>query len=365
MPSNTITKYLKLMVEKNASDLFFTAGAPVNSKIEGITTPIGSTPLSDNEIEEIIASIITEEQALEFKQDMELDFAMAIEGTGRFRVNLFRQRSDPVIVIRYIRSKIPSIEELNLPPILKDLIMAPRGLILVVGTTGCGKSTTLASMIDYRNQNKTGHILTIEDPIEYWHEHQKSIVNQREVGIDTHSYDAALRRAMREAPDVILIGEIRDRETIEQAISYADTGHLCLSTLHATNANQTLERIINFFPETAHAQIHMDLALNLKAVVAQRLIQGVDGMRVPAVEILLSSPYVKELIQKHNIDNIRSAMEQDATNGMQTFDQSLYNLYTEKKISLEEALYNADSRNNLQLKIRLDEGSLPSGLETQ
>jgi twitching motility protein PilU len=357
-----IKKYLILMAEKNASDLFFTAGAPVNIKIEGVTAAIRTPALTGKEIKDIAYSLLSKEQVLEFERDLELDIAFAVKDVGRYRINLFRQRGDIAMVIRYIRSKIPTIEELNLPPILKDLVMSPRGLILVVGTTGCGKSTTLASMIEYRNQHKTGHILTIEDPIEYWHTHQKSIVNQREVGLDTISYASALRRAMREAPDVIMIGEIRDRETMEQAIGYADTGHLCLSTLHATNANQTLERIINFFPESAHDQLHMDLALNLKAVVAQRLIQGVDGMRVPAVEVMMTSPYVQELIQKHSIENIKDAMEQSEQEGMQTIDQSLFDLYKQKKISVEEALFNADSRNNLKLKIKLDNGPINSSI---
>ena len=258
------------------------------------------------------------------------------------------------MVVRYLRSRIPSIEELNLPSILKELVMQPRGLILVVGSTGSGKSTTLASMIDYRNQNLNGHILTIEDPIEYMHTHRKSIVDQREIGIDTLSYANALKNAMREAPDIILIGEIRDRETMQSAIAYADTGHLCLSTLHSNNANQTMDRIINFFPETAHQQLHTDLAQNLKAIISQRLVIGIDNKRLPAMEIMISSPYVAELIQKGEVDHIRDAMQQSEGEGMQTFDESLFDLYQRGLISEEEALRNAESRNNLGLKIRLN-----------
>jgi twitching motility protein PilU len=308
---------------------------------------------------------MSEEQQQKFEQNLEQDIAITVSQIGRFRVNIFKERGEVAMVVRYIKNRIPSIEELNLPASLKDMVMEPRGLILLVGTTGCGKSTTLASMIDHRNELKTGHILTIEDPIEYLHTHKKSVVNQREVGLDTLSYANALRRAMREAPDVILIGEIRDRETMEQAIGYADTGHLCLSTLHATSANQALERIINFFPESAHDQLYLDLSLNLNAVIAQRLVRGKDGKRVPAVEIMQTSAYVKELIQKHEIHNIKDAMEQATEGGMQTFDQSLYNLYREGKISRDEALANADSKTNLGLRIRLDEsgtGNDTSGL---
>jgi twitching motility protein PilU len=260
------------------------------------------------------------------------------------------------MVVRYIRDRILSIEELNLPPGLKDLVMEPRGLVLVVGTTGSGKSTTLASMLDYRNRMKTGHILTIEDPVEYLHHHQQSIVNQREVGFDTHSYESALKRAMREAPDVIMIGEIRDRETMEQALMYAETGHLCLSTVHATNANQTLERIVTFFPDYARESLLMDLSFNLRAIIGQRLLIGTDGKRVPAVEVLLNTLYVQELVQKGEIEGLKGAMEQGVEVGMSTFDQALYQLHHDGKISLEMALQNADSPNNLSLKVRLESG---------
>lgn len=348
-----ISHYLKLMVDKEASDLFFSPGAPVNIKIEGITSAIDNQALPFGSVKKIADTIMNEEQQKKFERDLELDIAVSIKKIGRFRINVFRERGDVAMVIRYIKSRIPAIEDLNLPVSLKEMVMEPRGLILIVGTTGCGKSTTLASMIEHRNENQTGHILTIEDPIEFIHSHKKSIVNQREVGLDTLSYANALRRAMREAPDVILIGEIRDRETMEQAIGYADTGHLCLSTLHATNANQTLERIINFFPESAHNQLYLDLSHSLNAVVAQRLVRGKNGKRVPAVEIMHTSAYVKELIQKHEIDNIKETMEHSSDGGMQTFDQSLYTLYKEGKICKEEALNNADSKTNLGLRIRL------------
>jgi twitching motility protein PilU len=306
-------------------------------------------------VRKLAYSIMNDDQVKEYEATMEGNLAISISGLGRFRVNVFRQRGDVAMVIRYIKGKIPSIEDLNLPQKLKDLIMEPRGLVLVVGSTGSGKSTTLASMIDYRNDNQTGHILTIEDPVEFLHTHKKSVVDQREVGLDTLSYEVALKNAMREAPDVILIGEIRDQQTMQHAIAYAETGHLCLSTLHANNANQALDRIINFFPDTAHRQLYMDLSLNLKAVVSQRLIKSTDGQRVPAVEIMLLSTFVAELIQKGDIHAVKEAMEQGTERGMQTFDQALYKLYKEGKITLENALGNADSRNNLSLRIRLDE----------
>ncbi len=361
-----IVPYLKLMVQKNGSDLFFSTGAPPNLKAEGRTMPIGDTPMAPGMVRNLAYSIMSDDQISEFERTMEGNLAISISGLGRFRVNVFRQRGDAAMVIRYIKGVIPSIDELQLPPILKNLIMEARGLILVVGSTGSGKSTTLASMIDHRNQNATGHILTIEDPVEFMHTHKKSVVDQREVGLDTVSYEVALKNAMREAPDVILIGEIRDRQTMQHAIAYAETGHLCLSTLHANNANQALDRIVNFFPDSAHHQLFMDLSLNLKAVISQRLVKSKDGRRVPAVEIMLLSTFVAELIQKGDIHSVKEAMEQGNERGMQTFDQALYLLYKEGKITQEEALRNADSRNNLALRIRLDEsGSVdsPQGLQ--
>ncbi|HEB94816.1 MAG TPA: PilT/PilU family type 4a pilus ATPase [Sedimenticola thiotaurini] len=361
-----IVPYLKLMVQKNGSDLFFSTGAPPNLKAEGRTMPIGDTPMAAGQVRNLAYSIMSDDQIKEFERTMEGNLAISISGLGRFRVNVFRQRGDAAMVIRYIKGIIPSIDELQLPPILKELIMEARGLILVVGSTGSGKSTTLASMIDHRNQNATGHILTIEDPVEFMHTHKKSVVDQREVGLDTASYEVALKNAMREAPDVILIGEIRDRQTMQHAIAYAETGHLCLSTLHANNANQALDRIVNFFPDSAHHQLFMDLSLNLKAVISQRLVKSKDGRRVPAVEIMLLSTFVAELIQKGDIHSVKEAMEQGNERGMQTFDQALYQLYKEGKITQEEALRNADSRNNLALRIRLDESGnvgAPQGLQ--
>ena len=348
-----LTPYLRLMAEKNASDLFFTVGAPPNIKIDGETAPLKEPVLNAEQVRDLAYSILSEKQQREFEATMEMNLALGLPGIGRYRVNVYRQRGDVAFALRYITNRIPSIDDLNLPPILRDLIMIPCGLVLVVGSTGSGKSTTLASMIDYRNSVKTGHILTVEEPIEYVHEHRKSMVDQREVGLDTMSYANALKNAMREAPDVIMIGEIRDRETMQAAISYAETGHLCLSTLHANNANQTLDRIVNFFPETAHHQLFVDLSLNLKAVVSQRLLKGLRRKRVPAVEILLNTAYVADLIAKGEIAQVREAMKHGAEQGMQTFDESLYQLYARGRIDYREALEHADSRTDLSLRIRL------------
>ena len=282
--------FLKLMTEKNASDMFLTTGAPVYIKVEGKLYPLGNTGLPAGMVKKIAYSLMDEGQVPLFERDLELNMALSLQDAGRFRVNVFKQRGEVGMVIRSIRSVIPSIEELQLPQVLKEIIMAPRGLVLIVGSTGSGKSTTLASMIDYRNSSTSGHILTIEDPIEYLHRHKKSIVNQREVGLDTHAFHNALKNAMREAPDVILIGEILDATTMEAAIAFAETGHLCLATLHSNNADQTIERILNFFPEAAHKNVLMNLALNLRAVVSQRLVVGVDGRRMPATEVLINTP---------------------------------------------------------------------------
>lgn len=350
-----ITTYLKLMVEKNASDLFFSVGTPVNIKIEGDTKHIGESPLTSADVRKLAYSIMSDDQVAEYEGSLELNMAFSAADLGRFRVNVYRQRGETAMVIRYIKSDIPSIESLGLPPILKDLIMEKHGLILVVGATGSGKSTTLASMINYRNENKTGHILIIEDPIEFIHEHKKSVVDQREVGLDTHSYTEALKNALREAPDVIVIGEIRDRETMRHALHYSETGHVCLATLHANNANQTLERIINFFPDTAHHGLLLDLGQHLRAIISQRLVQAKDGKRVAAVEIMLNSPYIAELIEDGRIGEIKDAMEKGDLDGMQTFDQALYSLYKADVIDIEAALRNADSRNNLRLRLRLED----------
>lgn len=343
------------MVDKGASDLFFSVGAPPNIKIEGVTAPIGQTPIKPQQMGEIVMSIMNDSQQKEFEKEMELNMALSVSGIGRFRINVFRQRSELAMVVRYIKGTIPSIEDLRLPPILKTIIMELRGLVLVVGSTGSGKSTTLASMIDYRNQNYRGHILTIEDPIEYLHRHKKSIVDQREVGIDTLSYSNALKNAMREAPDLILIGEIRDRESMKHGIAYAETGHLCISTLHANNANQTMDRILNLFPDDARQQTLTDLSLNLRAIISLRLIPGTDNHRVPAVEVLLNSPYISDLIDKGKVEEIKEVMSRSTEQGMQTFDQALLNLYKEGKISKENAIKYADSKNNVGLQIRLSE----------
>lgn len=351
-----MTPYLKLMAEKNASDIFFCTGTEPQIKIEGVIRPVGQQKLAPGDVQDMADALMSEEQAQEFDKVMEMNFAVPLKGVGRFRVNIFRQRGEVSIVIRYIQTKIPHFEEMNLPPVLGDVIMEKRGLVLVVGATGSGKSTSLAAMIGYRNRNSSSHILTIEDPLEFIHNHEKSIVQQREVGIDTLTYENALKNALREAPDVILIGEIRDMETMKHAISYAETGHLCLATLHSNNANQTMDRILNFFPEVAHRQLLMDLSLNLRAIISQRLLPTKEGKRVPAVEVMLNSPFIAELINKGNIGGIKDAMKESTEHGTVTFDQSLLALYKEGRITLEEALRNADSKNDLSLEIRMGGG---------
>ncbi|GAA0244330.1 PilT/PilU family type 4a pilus ATPase [Rhodanobacter caeni] len=348
--------FLKLMVDKGASDMFLSTGAPVNIKVEGRLYPLGNTGLPNGMVKKIAYSLMDEGQVPQFERDLELNMALAVKDAGRFRINVFKQRGEVGMVIRAIKSEIPSIDQLQLPSIFRDLIMEPRGLILVVGATGSGKSTTLAAMLDHRNTHSSGHILTIEDPIEYLHRHKKSIVNQREVGLDTHSYHEALKNAMREAPDVIMIGEIRDTITMEAAIAFSETGHLCLATLHSNNADQTLERILNFFPESAHKNVLMNLALNLRAVISQRLVMGKDGRRIPAAEVLLNTPLIRDMIRRGQIHEVKEAMDRSLQAGMQTFDQSLYRLYKEGRVDLDEALAKADSRDGLALKIRLAEG---------
>lgn len=347
--------YLKLMVMKEASDLYLTVGAPASARIHGTITPLNNQPLMPDQIKKCAYGIMSKEQAALFENNPEMNMAISEPGIGRFRVNIFKQRSQVAMVIRNIKTTIPDVASLNLPLALTKLIMSKRGLILFVGGTGSGKSTSLASLIDYRNSNASGHIITIEDPIEFIHKHKKSLVNQREVGMDTESFEEALKNTLRQAPDVILIGEIRDRATMEHAIAFAETGHLAISTLHANNANQALDRIINFFPEERRMQLLMDLSLNIRGFVSQRLIPTVDGKRSVAVEILLGTPLVCDLILKGEIHKIKEVMQKSENIGMQTFDTALYHLYKQGKITLEEALRNADSQNNLRLRISLEE----------
>lgn len=348
--------YLRIMVEKDASDVYISTGAPVSAKINGQLTPLEEGKQTREQVKAIAYSVMDAEQISAFENKPEMNLAISEEGVGRFRVNIFQQRNSISMVIRNIKTDIPNWESLGLPEILTDVIMAKRGLVLFVGATGSGKSTSLASLIDYRNSNDAGHIITIEDPVEFVHSHKKSIVNQREVGVDTDSYEDALKNTLRQAPDVILIGEIRARDTMEHAIAFAETGHLSISTLHANNANQALDRIINFFPEERRNQLLLDLSLNLRAFVSQRLIKTVDGKRVAAVEILLGTPRVQDLIRRGNIHEIKEVMKKSENIGMQTFDRALFKLVEAGKISLDEAMKNADSPNNLRLSLTLNKG---------
>jgi len=343
--------YLKIMVEKQASDLFFVTGAPPNMKVQGKTTAIAKNAFHSGQVQKLSYSLLNEEQIRDFEINRELNLGFTLESVGRFRVNIFIQRSEVSMVIRYIKWDIPSIDELGLPQILKQIVMNQTGMVLVVGSTGSGKSTTLASMINHRNMIEGGHILTIEDPIEFVFRHDKSIISQREVGIDTLSYENALREALREAPEVIMIGEARDSETMKAAINFADTGHLCLTTLHAVNSNQAMDRMMNMFPPDMHKQLLMDLSLNLKAVISQRLVPGMKGKLACAVEVMVNTPYIKELLREGNFNEIKAIMEKGDTAGMQTFDQSLYDLYKSDKISIKNALAYADSSTNLEWKI--------------
>jgi twitching motility protein PilU len=352
MAAIDITPVLKFMTEKGGSDLFFSTGAAIHMDVDGETMPVNAQKMTPGMIKEIAYSIMSPTQIEEFESTLECNFAIGRKDIGRFRVNVFKQRGEVGMVIRYIKSDIPDFESLGLPLILRDLIMRKRGLVLVVGSTGSGKSTTLASMIDYRNTNETGHIVTIEDPIEFVYQHKKSVVDQREVGIDTKSFDSALKNAMRQAPDVILIGEVRDMEGMQQALTYAETGHLCLATLHANNANQALERIISFFPTEAKHGLLLGISLNLVAVVSQRLIPGKVQKRVAAVEVMINTPYISELIQKQKLSEMKDIMADNNDIGMNTFDQALFKLFANGKIDEENALTNADSRNDLSLKIR-------------
>ena len=346
---------LRLMLSKKASDLFITAGFPPACKIDGNMTPVSQQSLTTQHTSELARAIMNDKQAAEFEKTKECNFAINPAGIGRFRVNAFVQQQRVGIILRTITTKIPEFDDLGLPPVLKEVVMSKRGLVIFVGGTGSGKSTSMASLIGHRNKNSHGHIITIEDPVEYVHEHINCLITQREVGVDTESWEAALKNTLRQAPDVILIGEIRDRETMEHAIAFAETGHLCMGTLHANSANQALDRIINFFPEERRAQLLMDLSLNLRSVVAQRLIPVKDGKgRVAAIEVMLNSPLISDLIFKGNVHEIKEIMKKSRELGMQTFDMALFEQYEAGKISYEDALRNADSMNELRLKIKLE-----------
>ena len=346
---------LRVMLSRRASDLFITAGFPPAIKVDGKLTPVSNQTLTPQHTFELTSGIMNEKQQKEFEETQECNFALAVTGVGRFRVNAFVQQQRVGMVLRTITTQIPKLEDLGLPEVLKDIALTKRGLVIFVGATGSGKSTSLAAMVGHRNENSYGHIITIEDPVEYVHEHRNCIVTQREVGVDTDNWFAALKNTLRQAPDVILIGEIRDRNTMEYGISFAETGHLCMSTLHANSANQALDRIINFFPEDRRQQLLMDLSLNLKAFISQRLIPRKDGKgRVAAIEILLNSPYISALIFKGDVHEIKEVMAKSRELGMQTFDQHLFDLYENELITYEDALRNADSVNDLRLKIKLE-----------
>ncbi len=350
---------LKLVMEKQASDLFITVGMPPSIKVNGRITPVSKAKLTGDQTEELVTSLMSPAQREEFVNTKECNFAVGAKGVGRFRVSAFIQRDSVGMVLRRIENQIPGIEELNLPPIIKDLAMTKRGLVIFAGATGTGKSTSLAAMLGHRNQHSTGHIVTIEDPIEFTHNHAGCIVTQREVGVDTESYEVALKNTLRQAPDVILIGEVRSRETMQHAIAFAETGHLCITTLHANNANQALDRIINFFPEDRHGQIFMDLSLNLRAIVAQQLIRRPDGRsRRPVTEILLNTPLAADLIRKGAVHKLKELMKNSTEQGMMTFDQALFNLYQEGEITYDDAILHADSANEVRLMIKLGYGEV-------
>ena len=345
---------LRMLVQKDGSDLFITVGAAPSMKVDGKMTSLSSQALSPSHTQSLVRSIMNDKQLGEFESQQEVNFAISLPGVSRFRVNAFTQRGSMGMVLRVIRSEIPNFEELSLPDILQDIAMTKRGLVVFVGATGSGKSSSLAAMLGYRNENSFGHIITIEDPIEFVHQHKNCIVTQREVGVDTDSYDVALKNTLRQAPDVILIGEVRDRETMEYAIAFAETGHLCLTTLHANSTNQALDRIINFFPEERRSQLLMDLSLNLKSVISQRLVplKGGEG-RIPAVEVMLNTPLMSDLIFKGDIHEMKTLMSKSNEHGMITFDQALYGLHEAGYVTYEDALRNADSINDLRLRIKL------------
>jgi twitching motility protein PilU len=362
------TSFLKLMAHKKASDLFITAGVPPSMKVHGKLSPITQSPLTPQQSRDLVLNVMTPAQREEFEKSHECNFAIGVSGVGRFRVSCFYQRNQVGMVLRRIETKIPTVEELSLPPVIKTLAMTKRGIILFVGATGTGKSTSLAAMIGYRNMNSSGHIITIEDPIEFVHKHEGCIITQREVGIDTDSWEAALKNTLRQAPDVIMIGEVRTREGMDHAIAFAETGHLVLCTLHANNANQAMDRMINFFPEERRNQLLMDLSMNLKGIVAQQLVPTPDGKgRRVAMEILLGTPLMSDYIREGDIHKLKDLMKESTELGMKTFDQALFELYQEGEISYEDALRFADSQNEVRLKIKLAQGgdarSLSQGLD--
>ena len=344
---------LKILSSQDGSDLYLSTGAPPCAKFNGVLKALSAEPLKAGEVADIADAVMDVAQREEFERELEMNLAISIAGVGRFRINIFKQRNEVSIVARNIKLDIPKFEDLKLPHVLLKTVMEKRGLVLFVGGTGSGKSTSLAALIDYRNRNSGGHIITIEDPVEYVHKHKKSIINQREVGVDTRSFHAALKNTLRQAPDVILIGEIRDRETMEHALAFADTGHLAISTLHANNANQALDRIINFFPEDRRPQLLNDLGNNLKAFVSQRLVKTIDGKRRAAVEVLLGTPTIRDLIKRNEFSEIKEIMEKSKNLGMQTFDQALIDLVNDGSIDEDEAVKNADSANNVRLKLKL------------
>ncbi|MES2674304.1 MAG: PilT/PilU family type 4a pilus ATPase [Pseudomonadota bacterium] len=348
-----IDQYLNILAKKDGSDLYLSTGAPPCAKFQGALKPLAQEVFKAGEIEKIANEIMDEEQRSIFAHELEMNLAISIHGVGRFRINIFKQRNEVSIVARNINTTIPQFDDLGLPDILKDVVMSKRGLVLFVGGTGSGKSTSLAALIDHRNSSSGGHIITIEDPVEFVHKHKKSVINQREVGVDTRSYKAALKNTLRQAPDVILIGEIRDRETMEHALEFAETGHLAISTLHANNANQALERIINMFPEERRAQLLLGLSQNLRAFISQRLLPTIEGKRCAAIEVLLGTKTIQELILKSRLTEIKEIMEKSETIGMQTFDTAIFKLFMANKISFDDAIANADSPNNLRLRIKL------------
>ncbi|MBB5190316.1 twitching motility protein PilU [Silvimonas terrae] len=360
--------FFKLMSERQASDLFLSANAPITIKIQGVCYPVNNQVLGTDHVKQLVYQIMSPQHIARFEKDLELNFGMALEGIGNFRINVFKSRGSVAMVVRFIKPNAATLEELRMPGLLKDLVMEKRGIILVVGATGSGKSSTVSAMLEHRNQNHSGHILTMEDPIEYLYTHKKSLVNQREVGMDTHSFNDALKNAMREAPDVLMIGELRDRETVTYAMQYAQAGHLCISTLHANNSYHSLARLVNFFPQEARESLLYDLSTSLKAIISQRLIRNKQGKLIPAVEILLNTARIAELIRDGQLSEIKEAMEQSLAEGSQTFEQSLYRLYRAGEVELDEALRNADSATNLSWMVNnaqtVEEQDQSSGKKT-